>query len=770
MHKAMVTVPAKPASGLGLSLLAWVFLISVATLAIWELKPPEPLPATAPPEKFSAARALNHVSVIARVPHPIDSAANVVVKTYLLAQMTALGLNPQVLDANGVAVGPGQTIIARTHDVVGRMTGTSNSKALLLMAHYDSVSSAPGAADDAAGVAAILEAVRALRMQPLLKNDLIVLFTDGEEGGLLGADAFATSHPWVKDVGVILNFEARGNQGPSLLFETTPNNRTLIKIVGQSAPFPVGSSLFYSLYKLLPNDTDVTVFRSYGIPALNFAFGGDLDAYHSGLDSVDNLSAASLQHHGSYALALARSFGNMDLNELKNQKQDDIFFDVLGSSFVSYPETWVIPGEVLVSLLLAGAILLQVRQLKARAGRIFLGLLLAIGVVITIMAVLGAAEWLVALWLHNRMLLGDSTANSLLLLGELFLGASAGTMLFAGFREHFTASEMSLAGIVLVAALSWALAVFLPAGSYLLFWPLFFGTLALFLQALIKSGAGAWPGNFFGFGGAAVTVLLVAPIIYLLYLFLTLQLITALAIGLLMGIFFVACVRFVDMAIPRTKRPGVVLVLIVCGLTCIMIGAKLSAYSPQHPRHDSIVYSLNADDHTAFWISYDAVPDQWTSQFFANQKGLRQSMPNYLYGSTQHVLSTQTTALELIPPVLEIKSNQQEGDLRRIRFSVKSQRNASTLLLRFGNNVEVMSLALAGRPIAFRHPSNNLIVLIGTEIQAEDLDLTIKGPSRIQLRVTDRSFGLPLPYQPRSNRFVATQRSDYTLVGKEFWL
>jgi len=770
MHKAAVTIPAKPAGGLGFSLLAWIFVISVAVLALWELKPPNPLPATAPPEKFSAARALNHVSVIARVPHPIDSAANVAVKTYLLAQMTGLGLNPQVLDANGVAAGRGQTIIARTHDVVGRMTGDSNSKALLLMAHYDSVSSAPGAADDAAGVAAILETVRALRTQPQLKNDLIVLFTDGEEAGLLGADAFAASHPWMKDVGVILNFEARGNQGPSLLFETTPNNHALIKVVGQSAPFPVGSSLFYSLYKQLPNDTDLTVFRSYAIPALNFAFGGDLDAYHSGLDSVDNLSAASLQHHGSYALALAQSFGNMDLNELKNQKQDDVFFDVLGSSFVSYSETWVIPGEVLVSLLLAGAILLQVRQSKARAGRIFLGSLLAIGSMIMIAAVLGAAEWLVALWLKNRMLLGDSTANSLLLMGELFLGASAGTMLFTGLRQRFNTLELSLAGMVLVTAFSWAMALFLPGGSYVLFWPLFFGTLGLFLQALIKSGASGWLRNIFGFTGAAVTVLLVAPIIYLLYLFLTLQLITALAIGLLVGIFFMACVPFVDTAIPRTKRPVVALVLIVCGLACIVIGSQLSAYSPQHPRHDSIVYSLNADDHTAFWISYDTVPDQWTSQFFANNKTLRQSMPNYLYGSTHPVLSTQTTALALSPPVLEVKSNQQEGDLRRIRFSVKSQRDASTLFLRFGNNVEVMSLTLAGRPITFRHPSNNPIVLIGSEIQGEDLDLTIKGPSKVRLLVTDRSFGLPLPYQPRSNRFIATQGSDYTLVGKEFWL
>ena len=209
---------------------------------------------------------------------------------------------------------------------------------MVLMAHYDSVSSAPGAGDDASGVASILEIVRALKHGPPIQRDIIVLFTDGEEPGLLGAEAFAHAHPWMKDAGLILNFEARGNRGPSLLFETSQNNQPLIHFVARVAPYPIGSSLFYELYKILPNDTDFTVFRPAGIPGLNFAFGEGLEAYHSPLDTPDHLSLASLQHHGSYGLALTRHFGQLDLKALRNSQGDDVFFDWFGSRLVTYSQ------------------------------------------------------------------------------------------------------------------------------------------------------------------------------------------------------------------------------------------------------------------------------------------------------------------------------------------------------------------------------------------------------------------------------------------------
>src|SRR6185437_5122426 len=252
-----------------------------------------------------------------------------------------------------------------TQDIVGRLSGTASSGAILLMAHYDSVYRAPGAADDGAGVAAILETLRALRTGPALKNDLVILFTDGEEAGILGAEAFVAS-PQVKDVGAIINFEARGNRGPSMLFETSSNNHPVIDAFAKAAPYPVGSSLFYDLYRLLPNDTDFSVFRKSRIPGLNFAFGEGLEAYHSALDAPDKLSLDSLQHHGSYALALARQLGQMQLNQLADPTGDDVFFDWFGSHLVHYRRTWVLPLQAAATLLLLVALGLSIRKGEVR--------------------------------------------------------------------------------------------------------------------------------------------------------------------------------------------------------------------------------------------------------------------------------------------------------------------------------------------------------------------------------------------------------------------
>ena len=159
----------------------------------------------------------------------------------------------------------------------------------------------------------------------------------------------------MKDTGLILNFEARGNRGPSLLFETSRNNRPLIEAVSRVAPYPIASSLFYELYKILPNDTDFTVFRPAGIPGLNFAFGEGLEAYHSPLDTPDHLSLASLQHHGSYGLALTRDFGQLDLAALRNSQGDDVFFTGLAAGWLHKPTLGAPGTDIRHTLILHGA-------------------------------------------------------------------------------------------------------------------------------------------------------------------------------------------------------------------------------------------------------------------------------------------------------------------------------------------------------------------------------------------------------------------------------
>ena len=128
-------------------------------------------------------------------------------------------------------------------------------------------------------------------------HDVIVLFTDGEESDLLGAAAFVREHPWAKDVAMALNFEARGTTGRSLMFETGPGNLDAVRVL-RTVPGVTAGSVFTTIYRTMPNDTDLSELALLGMPALNFAFGDGADRYHTSHDDIAHLDTGSLQHHG----------------------------------------------------------------------------------------------------------------------------------------------------------------------------------------------------------------------------------------------------------------------------------------------------------------------------------------------------------------------------------------------------------------------------------------------------------------------------------------
>jgi len=107
--------------------------------------------------------------------------------------------------------------------------------AVALIAHHDSVADSPGAADDGAGVAAILETVRAVTAGPRPARDLVVALTDGEEIGLDGARRFFAGLPPPADpirdhIGALINLEARGGGGRATLFQTADDNGDAIAL------------------------------------------------------------------------------------------------------------------------------------------------------------------------------------------------------------------------------------------------------------------------------------------------------------------------------------------------------------------------------------------------------------------------------------------------------------------------------------------------------------------------------------------------------------
>jgi peptidase M28-like protein len=344
-HDGVLLARAATRRRLALWALAW--LIALELLVAWRLTPPSPLPLDAAPSAFSATRARAVLSriLVGDEPHPTGSAAQADVRRRLATELRGLGLEPMI--QSGVACSP-QAVCAELHNVVARIPGTLPTLAVALMAHYDSVPAGPGAGDDGQGVASLLEIARALRAAPPQAGVLLV-FTDGEELGLLGARLFVESHPLAGAVRVVLNLEARGNRGPSMMFETTPDSAWLIGRF-QSAPRPVSSSLFAAVYRAMPNDTDLSVLAQRGAQGLNFAFVGGVGDYHTPRDNLARLDWRSVQQQGAAALATLRA---ITAQGVEAPDRDAVFFDVLGSFVVRLPITLMSPVAAIVAALFA---------------------------------------------------------------------------------------------------------------------------------------------------------------------------------------------------------------------------------------------------------------------------------------------------------------------------------------------------------------------------------------------------------------------------------
>src|ERR1017187_600062 len=373
----------------------WTLLAALALwlLVSWSLNPrPAPVPATAPPQDFSAERAMAHVAEIARMPHPVGSTEHDRVRDYIRGEFQKLGLDAQLETGTGEFSGRGHHVSGPVENIVARLPGTANTRSVMLAGHYDSVRTGPGAGDDGHAVGVLLETLRALRSSPPLRNDVIFLITDGEERGMLGASLFMREHPWRHDPGVVLNFEARGTGGPSYMFETSPGNAWMIRSLQAAVPRAEATSVAYEIYRRMPNDTDLTVFKGGGLAGMNFAFIEHPEFYHHPQDDVAHLDRRSVQEQGRFALSLTRAFGNQDLTAPRSG--DAVYFPTRLTSLIVYPGGWVMPIAWIAMLVLAAALWFG-RRVRGRWIAIPLAIMTALAFVVAVVAP-GAAyllEW-----------------------------------------------------------------------------------------------------------------------------------------------------------------------------------------------------------------------------------------------------------------------------------------------------------------------------------------------------------------------------------------
>ena len=302
---------------------------------------PEPLGADAPDVEFSARRSEAILRDILQdgVPHVAGSPSNLVVRNRIISHLESSGY--QVDIQSRFHCNPLFGACSPVDNLIAIRPGSSAKNAVLLTAHYDSGWTGPGAADDAAGTAAVLEIARMAADFPAFKNDIIFLFSDSEENGLIGADAFAQYDPLFAKVKVVINLEARGTTGSSALFETGEGNRGIIRMFSKNVDRPVANSLVNEIYNRMPNDTDYTVYKRKGVMGLNFAFSQGVAVYHSAIDDPDHLDIGSLQHHGDNAWSMMKALADRDLDHIISPENAG-YIDIFASRLLHYPSSIVL--------------------------------------------------------------------------------------------------------------------------------------------------------------------------------------------------------------------------------------------------------------------------------------------------------------------------------------------------------------------------------------------------------------------------------------------
>ncbi|MDO8289313.1 MAG: M20/M25/M40 family metallo-hydrolase [Parvibaculum sp.] len=754
-----------------------VSYVIVFALSLWAAsyfaQPPAPLSAEVERGVFSATRAMLDVETIAVRPHPIGSPDILRVRSYIAARLTGLNLDVAPDAGQKITYVPtrvAQTaIVANVHNVIATLKGTSpDLPAILLMSHYDTVANSPGAPDDTAGVAAMLEIASNLKAAGPLKRDVIFLFTEGEESGLLGARAFFNQNPMARRVGLVINLESRGGGGRAFMFETSDKAGGLITAYGKAVRDPAANSLSAFIYRVMPNGTDLTMAFDANIPGLNFAFIGDEFAYHTSSATPANLNSGSVQHMGDQVLALTAALANAD--DLRASEPDLVYGDVFGHGFVSYSFA---TGWALIALL---AVIIGFATWKARADRLVGGRSIAIGAGFFLLLVFVEG---VVFFLAGRGLVGafDIQAKyTMIARYDFFLG---GCILLAlaiawglalALRNVLTLWGTWLGGLILLFVIALGLQIAAPATTLFFVWPLIPASLAAALIIALAKGepdtgtalviavplsflsmvqiASFGSAAFLGLGGFLPAILVLPTLVAAVALYPALE----------------AFVR-----LPRSSILAAALVLVAF----VSLGwAKFGPADAAHPRLTQAFYlagpaadqyarvsmlkSLDAWSEAA--LTADGGKPEWSTltpgyvlpAWRAEAKAAAVPRP-VLSGDAMNLISGKRVTLKIIPA----------GSPRELRFIMQS-------------DVAVTDLAIDGIPLGLTPEPGEWSQFLFAAPTAEGtmLTFTAKAKGSAKLRVFEISDGWPegvaVPLKPAGYTPFFTSDTTYAASALDF--
>ena len=751
---------------------------------------PAVVPASAPANEFSAERALRHSRAINRQPHPMGTAAHKEAQQYIIARLSALGLEPELQSMTMLIQESDHTDLAKAghiENIAARIPGTNKRGAILLAARYDTVPTTPSASDAGIGAITALETMRALLAGPPLQNDVIVLFHDSEVNALFGSAAFALHHPWMKDVALAFEFNANGNAGATILAYVAPHQSQLLDHVLKAVPHPRIYSFITDLLAQngVPDLSSFVGAESMGVDMINMIRP---QIYHTMLDTPENLNPGTVQHNGSYLLALTRYFGNRSLPALRDNGTNWVAFNVLPDVVLRYPAGWALPLAVVVTAIFVFVVALNVRRAWVSVGGVFVGAAVGLVSVISALALsVIAYEGVKASnpngspFIIGRFYGADFYHAALVMVAVAVVAA-----VFAVARR-VRVRALALGSLMWWVMLTWLATLTLPGFSYLFAFPLLAGLAAVMVVTRAgETTARPWETwRAIGLIASAIpAVVLFTPAIVLL--FATVVKFELMPAPVMVVPLFVAALvptaLFPHLAALANERRWVVSVgALIISTLLFVAGTVSSGFSATQPRPTHIAYHLDADTGTAVWQSVNRQLDPWTAQFFV--QGVHTSQLPFMLTALTDArwpgFEGPATTLDLPAPEIAVTNDSQSADVRDLTLQIRSPRAASDLRVEILVDGQIVAASVDGMAIDPKalpvvQPHRLQVIYIALPPAGIPLTLAVKSAEPITVKVTDYSHGVPvipgLTIRPRPADVMPMPSDllDPTSVSKSF--
>ncbi len=746
--------------------LSLLFLIALVFYSFYGLTPHYKADYKAPLTQFSVDRALVPLHEISKKPHYLGSKGHEEVRQFLFSELEDLGLDPQLQQA--FSLNPQSKTLNKPVNIIARIKGAEEGKSLLLLTHYDSaLVPSFGASDAGSGLVAILESIRAfLASGETPKNDIVILFSDAEEIGLDGAKLFVNEHPWAKNVGLVLNFEARGSSGPSnMILETNGGNANLVKeFINANPDFPVASSLMYSVYKMLPNDTDSTVFREDGdIDSFFFAFIDSHFNYHTANDTFANLSRNSLAHQGSYLLPLMHYFAYADLSQLKAET-DDVYVNLPLVKMVHYPFSWILPMLILATLLFLALIFYGLHKRKLNGKSIALGF---VPLLLSLLScgLLGFYGWklIVSLYPQYTEILQGFTYNGHWYIAFfVFLSLAISFWLYKKFEKQFCEPSFYIAPLFFWLLINLAVFIILKGAAFFII-PVFFGLLSLFVMLRQQRP------------NLLAMALLGAPAVFVFA-----PLIQFFPVGLGLKMLLISCVFTVLLfallwpVFGYYKTKGLLAALCVLLAVFFFVKAHLNSdFSEERKKPNSLVYLKDADANKNYWLTYDKEIDSWTKQYLGEKPETASNVldeASYNKYGTNFSYAAEAPEKNISDFEIILEKDSVIGQLRELSFTIVPKRKVNKIDLYSIENTAFKSLTFNGQkmPVSelyndYRGTKNSaLINYYVSENDSLQVNFTVEKGVAVSFKVMEYAFNLMTDAQ-----FNIAKRPDF-LMPKPF--